>query len=148
MKNVNPVNILLVEDNEGDVVLIQAAFEESKLSNTIHIARDGEQGLDFVYQRNGFENTPRPDLILLDLNMPKINGRQVIEDLKSNEEYVQIPIIVLTSSEAEIDVEQSYDLGANCYVVKPLSFDKFSFVIHQIETFWSLIVQLPRKRNY
>ncbi len=145
MKHFDPLDILLIEDNEGDIVLIEAAFDASHMSNRLHVARDGQEGLDFIFNRNQKSNNPVPSIILLDLNMPRINGREVLKEIKSNKDFCHIPVIVFTSSEMRIDIDQSYMLGANCYVVKPLDFDQFSIVINQIEKYWTNTANLPTR---
>lgn len=135
--------ILLVEDNEGDVILTQEAFEDAKFRNNLNIARDGEQALDYLFKRNGFEDATTPDIILLDLNLPKLHGKDVLQEIKGDADLRRIPVIVLTSSEADKDVVESYNLNANCYVVKPINAVKFMEVIQKIESFWIDIVYLP-----
>lgn len=137
--------ILLVEDNEGDIELTREAFEEAKLRNHLHIAEDGDKALDFLFKRNGHEGVPTPDIILLDLNLPKTNGREVLEKIKSDDHLKAIPTIVLTSSQADRDVIESYELHANCYIVKPVDAIKFMEVVQQVENFWVDIVCLPPK---
>lgn len=139
--------ILLVEDNEGDVILTKEAFEDAKFRNNLNIARDGEHALDYLFKRNGFEDAVRPHIILLDLNLPKLHGKDVLQEIKSDPELKRIPVIVLTSSEADKDVLESYNLNANCYVVKPIDAVKFMDVIQQIESFWVDIVYLPGSTN-
>lgn len=136
--------ILLVEDNEGDVILTKEAFEDAKLRNNLHVARDGAQALDFLYKRDGFEGAKTPDIVLLDLNLPKVHGKDVLQEIKSDPDLKKIPVIILTSSEADRDVLDSYELNANCYVVKPVDAVKFMEVIQQVESFWVDIVCLPR----
>ena len=136
-------DILLVEDNEGDIELTKEAFDDAKFRNNLHIARDGDEALDSLFKRNGQENAHRPDLILLDLNLPGTDGREVLEQVKDNDSLRRIPTIVLTSSNAERDILDSYDLHANCYIVKPVNAAKFIEVIQQIEDFWIDIVCLP-----
>lgn len=143
MKKSDLAEILLVEDNEGDIVLTKDAFEEAKFRNTLTVARDGEQALDVLYKRNGQENAHTPDVILLDLNMPVMDGKEVLSIIKNDTELRRIPVIVLTSSEADQDVLASYDLHANCYIVKPVNALKFVDVIRKIENFWVDIVCLP-----
>lgn len=137
--------ILLVEDNEGDIELTREAFEDAKLRNNLHIAEDGDRALDFLFKRNGHESAPTPDIILLDLNLPKTNGREVLEKIKSDEQLKAIPTIVLTSSQADRDVVESYALHANCYIVKPVDAIKFMEVVQQVENFWVDVVCLPPK---
>ena len=136
-------DILLVEDNEGDIELTKEAFEDAKFRNNLHVARDGDEALDFLFKRNGQESAHRPDIILLDLNLPGTDGREVLEQVKEDESLKRIPTIVLTSSNAERDVLDSYNLHANCYIVKPVNAAKFIEVIQQVEDFWIDIVCLP-----
>lgn len=135
--------ILLVEDNEGDVLLTKEAFDAARFRNELHIARDGDEALDFLFQRGKFENAARPDIILLDLNLPKTDGKDVLAEIKKDEALKRIPTIILTSSESDSDVLESYDLNANCYVVKPVDAMKFMDVIQKVENFWIDIVYLP-----
>ncbi|MGS2717113.1 response regulator [Eionea flava] len=135
--------ILLVEDNEGDIELTKEAFDEAKFRNNLHVAEDGEEALDFLFKRNGNENVPTPDIILLDLNLPGTNGREVLETIKADSNLKRIPVIVLTSSQADKDVVESYDLHANCYIVKPVDAIKFMSVVQHVENFWIDIVCLP-----
>ena len=137
------VNILLVEDNEGDIFLTRKAFEKAKFSHEIHIAKDGEEALDFVFQRGSFAVKPRPDIIFLDMNMPKKDGKEVLREIKGDEKLRRIPVIVLTSSKAEQDVLKAYDLHANSYMVKPLDIGKFQETVQAVENFWFKAVVLP-----
>lgn len=139
--------ILLVEDNEGDVELTKEAFEEAKFRNTLHVVGDGDEALDFLYKRNGFETAPQPDIILLDLNLPSTDGREVLETIKADDSLKRIPVIVLTSSQADKDIVSSYNLHANCYIVKPVDAFKFMNVVQQVENFWVDIVCLPSKTS-
>ncbi|RKQ69396.1 response regulator receiver protein [Litorimonas taeanensis] len=147
IKNMSSANkladILLVEDNEGDIELTREAFEDARLRNTLHIAEDGGKALDFLFKRNGLEDSPTPDIILLDLNLPRVSGRDVLHAIKNDENLRRIPTIVLTSSESDRDVFESYDLQANCYIVKPVDAIKFMDVVQQVENFWVDIVCLP-----
>ncbi len=137
--------ILLIEDNEGDVELTREALEDAKFRNNLHIAKDGDIALDFLFKRNNFETAPTPDIILLDLNLPRTNGREVLEIMKSDDELRDIPVIVLTSSKADKDIIESYQLRANCYIVKPVDAVKFIDIVRQIEDFWIGLVCLPTK---
>ncbi len=137
------VEILLVEDNPGDVGLTEAALEESKIRNTLHVVNDGEAALSFLRREGDDSFAPRPDLILLDLNLPKKDGREVLSEIKSDPDLKRIPVVVLTASDAEQDILKSYDLQANCYISKPLDLDSFVKVISAIEEFWLAIVKLP-----
>lgn len=136
-------DILLVEDNIGDIELTKEAFREAKFRNNLHIAMDGDEALDFLFKQNPFEQAATPDIILLDLNLPGTDGREVLEKIKADKKLKRIPTIVLTSSNAERDIVGSYDLHANCYIVKPVSAAKFIDVVHQVEDFWIDIVCLP-----
>jgi two-component system response regulator len=139
-----PIDILLVEDDPGDELITREAFEHNKLSNRLHVAHDGEEGLDYLYQRGRFENVPRPDLILLDLNLPKYDGRQLLERVKSDPDLARIPIVVLTTSAAEEDILRSYELHANAYVTKPVDLDQFVSAVRQIDEFFLQVVRLPQ----
>jgi CheY-like chemotaxis protein len=139
----NPIVVLLVEDDPGDELMTREAFEENKVRNELHVARDGEDALDFVYQRNQHVNAPRPDLILLDLNLPKYDGREVLAQIKQDPELRSIPVVVLTTSQAEEDVLRSYRLHANAYVNKPVDFNRFIDVVRQIDNFFVSVVKLP-----
>ena len=144
MKPLLPIEILLVEDNLGDARLTAEAFRDCKLVNNLHHVRDGAEALAFVRGEDGFEAQSRPDLILLDLNLPKTTGHEVLAELKNDEDFKTIPIVILTSSEAEIDIVKSYEMYANCYITKPVDLDKFLHVVKQIEAFWFSIVKLPK----
>lgn len=141
----NLVEILLVEDNPGDVRLCQEAFKESKILNNLNIAKDGQEALDFVFKKNGFEDAVTPDLIILDLNLPKVNGTDVLKQIKENENKAQIPVVILTSSKAEEDIVKTYKLHANSYITKPLDFEQFIEIVKQLNQFWLEIVKLPTK---
>jgi chemotaxis family two-component system response regulator Rcp1 len=140
----NSINILLVEDNPGDVLLARIAFEKSRYEVNFHVATDGEEALDFLYKKGRFAGAGTPDLILLDLNLPAKSGAEVLADLKSDEELKVIPVIILTTSQAEWDIIQCYKLHANCFVNKPFGFDSFDKVVTCIEDFWFSIVRLPK----
>ncbi|MEU0991512.1 MULTISPECIES: response regulator [unclassified Streptomyces] len=141
-----PVEVLLVEDDAGDELMTREAFEDNKIGNTLHVVRDGLEALDFLYRRNGHTDAPRPDLILLDLNLPKYDGRQVLEKIKSDPDLSHIPVVVLTTSAAEEDILRSYRLHANAYVTKPVDLDQFMQAIRQIDDFFVTVVKLPRYR--
>jgi CheY-like chemotaxis protein len=145
MENLNVVDVLLVEDDPGDVVLIKEAFEFNKVHNALHVVSDGVEALDFLYRRNGHEGAPRPDLVLLDLNLPRKDGREVLEEVKADTDLRTIPIVVLTTSEAEEDILRSYDLHANAYVTKPVDFDRFIEVVRLIDDFFVTVVKLPNR---
>jgi len=138
-----PINILMVEDNDGDARLAEEALKESKLLNMLHRARDGIEAIDFVRRQNGFADAPRPDLILLDLNLPKKDGREVLAELKADDDLKTIPVVVLTTSKADEDILESYQLHANCYITKPVDLDKFLNIVRRLENFWLSIVKLP-----
>jgi CheY-like chemotaxis protein len=139
-----PVEVLLVEDDPGDELMTREAFEDNKIGNTLHVVRDGLEALDFLYRREPFTDVPRPDLILLDLNLPKYDGRQVLERIKSDADLCHIPVVVLTTSSAEEDILRSYKLHANAYVSKPVDLDQFITAIRHIDDFFLTVVKLPR----
>ena len=138
-----PVEILLVEDNPGDVRLTREALKEGKVYNNLHWARDGVEALEFLKRQGKHADAPRPDIILLDLNLPKKDGREVLAVIKNDVDLKQIPVVVLTTSEAEEDVLKSYELHANCYVTKPVDLEKFIHVVQSIDRFWLSVVTLP-----
>ena len=138
-----PIEILLVEDNLGDMRLTQEALKEGKVYNNLHWAKDGVEAIEFLNRRGKYESAPRPDIILLDLNLPRKDGREVLEEIKSDENLKQIPVVVLTTSKAEEDVARSYALHANCYVTKPVDLEKFIVVVQSIDRFWLTVVTLP-----
>jgi len=138
-----PVEILLVEDNPGDVRLTQEALKESKVTNNLSVAEDGVEALAFLKREGKYADAPRPDLLLLDLNLPKKDGRELLEEIKVEENLRRIPVVVLTTSKAEEDIIRMYDQHANCYITKPIDFDQFIAVIKSIEDFWLTIVKLP-----
>ena len=137
------IEILLVEDNPADVLIAREALREAKLLNTIHVAEDGVEALSFLHKTGPYAAAPRPDLILLDLNLPRKNGSEVLAEIKADNNLRTIPVIVLTTSSAEEDVLKSYDLHANCYVIKPVEFNNFVTAIQSIHQFWFSIVTLP-----
>ena len=138
-----PVEILLVEDSPTDALLAQEALDHAKVCNRLHLVTDGVEAIAFLRREGPYAKAPRPDLILLDLNLPKKDGRQVLSEIKNDEDLKSIPVVVLTTSSAEADVIQSYGLHANCYIVKPVDFDKFADVIRTLESFWFAVVTLP-----
>ena len=140
-----PIEILLVEDNPGDVRLTQEALKEGKILNNLHMARDGVEAVSFLRREGEYENAVRPDLILLDLNLPKKDGREVLMEIKKDEALRRIPVVVLTTSRAEEDIIRTYDCHANCYITKPVDFGQFINVIKSIENFWLSVVKLPHK---
>jgi two-component system, chemotaxis family, response regulator Rcp1 len=139
-----PVEVLLVEDNPGDIRLTQEAFKDGRILVNLSVATDGVQAVDMLNRRGQYTSSPRPDLILLDLNLPRKNGREVLVEIKADEELKRIPVIVMTTSKAEQDIHRAYNLNANCYITKPVEFDEFLKVVRSIEDFWLTIVTLPR----
>jgi chemotaxis family two-component system response regulator Rcp1 len=139
-----PVEILLVEDNPGDVRLTLEAFKEGKVVNTLSVAEDGVEALAFLRGEGEHAGAPRPDLIFLDLNLPKMDGREVLAQIKADEHLKRIPVVVLTTSKAEEDIIKTYDLHANCYITKPVDLEQFIRVVKLIEDFWLTIVKLPQ----
>ena len=137
------IEILLVEDNPGDVELVREALGEGKINNQLHVAADGVQALQYLKGEGPHSGAACPDLVLLDLNLPKKNGREVLQEIKSDPELKFIPVVVLTSSKAEEDILKSYNLHANCYVTKPVDLDQFLRVVRSIEDFWLSVVKLP-----
>jgi CheY-like chemotaxis protein len=137
------IEILLVEDNPGDARLAKEALKESKLRNTLHHVEDGVEAIEFLNKRGKYTNKPTPDLIILDLNLPKKDGREVLLEIKDDYNLKRIPVVILTISKAEEDILRTYNLHANCYVTKPLDLDQFMRVVQSIEDFWLTIVKLP-----
>ena len=137
------IEILLVEDNPGDVRLTQEALREGKIRNSLHVVEDGEAAMAFVRREGEYADMPRPDLILLDLNLPRMDGREVLAQIKADADLKRIPVVVLTTSRAEEDVLRVYNLNANCYITKPVDFDQFIKVVSAVEDFWLTIVRLP-----
>ena len=142
-KNLQPVEILLVEDSPTDVLLAKEALEFSKIVNNLHVVVDGVQAMAFLRREEKYKNAPRPGLILLDLNLPRKDGREVLEEIKNDDKLKRIPVVVLTTSKSEVDVLKAYGLHANCYIVKPVDFEKFAEVVKTIENFWFSVVTLP-----
>ncbi|HUT32973.1 MAG TPA: response regulator [Planctomycetota bacterium] len=138
-----PVEILLVEDNPGDVRLTREAFRTAKVSNRLHVASDGEEAMAFLRRQGRFAAAPRPDLILLDLNLPRKDGKEVLAEIKADPALRSIPVVVLTVSAEEEDVLRAYHLNANCYIAKPVEFAQFLRVVRSIESFWLTVVKLP-----
>ena len=138
------IDVLLVEDDEGDVLMTREAFEHHKLRNQLHVVPDGVEAISFLRREGKHEGAPRPGLILLDLNLPRKDGREVLEEIKSDETLRSIPVVVLTTSQAEEDILRSYNLHANAYVAKPVDFERFIDVIRQIDDFFVTVVKLPR----
>ncbi|WP_326701279.1 response regulator [Streptomyces sp. NBC_01754] len=142
---VQPIEVLLVEDDPGDELITREAFEDNKIRNTLHVVRDGQEALDFLYRQGAHTEAPRPDLVLLDLNLPKYDGRQVLERIKTDPELALIPVVVLTTSSAEEDILRSYKLHANAYVTKPVDLEQFIGAVRQIDDFFVTVVRLPRR---
>jgi chemotaxis family two-component system response regulator Rcp1 len=140
---VKPIEILLVEDNPGDVGLAREALEDCKLHNRLHVVDDGEKAMAFLRRQDPYTEVPRPDLILLDLNLPRKDGREVLAEIKTDEDLKRIPVVILTTSRAEEDILKSYNLHANCYITKPMNLDQFLHVVKSIQEFWLSIVVLP-----
>ena len=140
------MQILLVEDNAADVRLTQEALRDAKVLNQLHVARDGVEALDFLHGRTPFEGCPRPDLVILDLNLPRKSGREVLAEMKGDPALRSIPVAVLTTSSQEADIVESYDLGANCYITKPVDLEQFLHVVQTVEEFWLGVVKLPPRR--
>lgn len=145
-EDVRPVEILLVEDNPGDVRLTREALAENKVLNNLHVASDGVEALRFLHREKPYSSAPVPDLILLDINLPKKDGREILSEIKADRELRKIPVVVLTSSEAESDIVRSYNLHANCYITKPMDMTGFLNVVKNIRDFWFSIVELPSNR--
>jgi CheY-like chemotaxis protein len=141
----DPIEILLAEDNPGDVRLTEKALDHGSIINNLHVVEDGVEAIAFLRQEGEYADEPRPDLVLLDLNMPKKDGREVLEDMESDPSLRLIPVVVLTSSEAEEDVVRSYELNANAYLTKPVDFDGFVDIVSRIEDFWFSVVKMPPK---
>ncbi len=141
----SPIEILLVEDNPGDVRLTQEVLKEGKVHNTLSIVENGVEAISFLKKENEYKDAPTPDLILLDLNLPKKDGREVLLDIKKDKDLKKIPVVVLTTSQAEEDILNVYDLNANCYVSKPVDLGQFIDVVKSIEDFWLSIVKLPTR---
>jgi CheY-like chemotaxis protein len=140
---VRPIEVLLVEDDEGDVLMTREALAEGKVLNRLNVVNDGVEAVEYLRRTGAYSDAPRPDLVLLDLNLPKKDGRQVLEEVKADENLRRIPVIVLTTSAADEDIMRSYNLHANAYVTKPVDFDRFVDVIRQIDDFFISVVRLP-----
>jgi len=143
MTSVAPVQILLVEDNPGDARLAQEALKDGKVFHTLHVVEDGIEAIAFLRRQGRYADSPRPDLILLDLNLPKKDGREVLAEVKADGSLKRIPVVILTTSEAEQDILTTYDLHANCYITKPVDLEQFINVVKYVEDFWLTIVKLP-----
>ena len=142
-QSLNVIEVLLVEDDPGDVVLIREAFEHNKVYNALHVVSDGVEALEFLRREGEHAGARRPDLVLLDLNLPRKDGRQVLAEVKQDADLRTIPVVILTTSEAEEDIARSYDLHANAYVTKPVDFERFIEVVRQIDNFFVTVVTLP-----
>jgi CheY-like chemotaxis protein len=142
--DLTPIDVLLVEDDEGDVLMTREAFDFYKIRNTLHVVSDGEQALQFLHRAGPYEDAPRPGLILLDVNLPRVSGFEVLTELKKDPALLDVPVVMLTTSQAEEDILRSYKLHANAYVSKPVDFDGFTAAIRQIDDFFLTLVQLPR----
>jgi len=138
-----PIEILLVEDNPGDARLTLEAFKEGKVLNNLTVMKDGVEALEYLHRQGSYANSPQPDLILLDLNLRRKDGREVLEVIKADERLKKIPVVVLTTSAAEEDIARAYSRHANCYITKPVDLDQFLRVVHSIESFWLSLVKLP-----
>jgi len=138
-----PIEILLVEDNPGDVRLTREALKDGKVTNNLSVVRDGEQAMAFLRRESDYAEAPRPDLILLDLNLPRKDGREVLSEIKADQDLRRIPVVILTTSNHEHDILEAYDLNANCYITKPVDLDQFIGVVRSISSFWLTIVKLP-----
>ncbi|MBW4614546.1 MAG: response regulator [Desmonostoc vinosum HA7617-LM4] len=138
-----PIEVLLVEDNPGDAHLTRIALEDSKISIHLSLVEDGVEAMAFLRKQERYTQAPHPDLVLLDLNLPRKDGREVLAEIKSDESLKRIPVVVLTTSQAEEDILKAYNLAANCYITKPVDFDQFVKIVKSIETFWFAIVKLP-----
>jgi len=144
-EHVEVIDVLLVEDDPGDVLLIREAFEDNKVHNRLHVVSDGVEAIEFLRKQGENEKAPTPDLVLLDLNLPRMDGREVLAEIKADEDLRQIPVVVLTTSKAEEDVLRSYKLHANAYVTKPVDFERFIEVVRQIDEFFVTVVKLPSR---
>jgi two-component system, chemotaxis family, response regulator Rcp1 len=142
-ENLKPIEILLVEDNPGDIRLTLEAFKEGKCNNRIQVARDGEEAMQYLRKQGRHAESPRPDLILLDLNLPKRDGRSILQEIKTDPDLMRIPVVILTTSKAEEDILKTYNLHANCYITKPVEIEEFIVITRSIENFWLSIVSLP-----
>jgi len=149
LKNkLRPVEILLIEDNPGDVRLTKEALKEGKIINNLHVAEDGIEALAYLKKQGKFKNEPIPDLILLDLNLPRKDGRELLAEIKEDQSFKHIPVVVLTTSKAEEDIIKSYESHANCYITKPVDMNQFIKIVKSIEYFWFSIVKLPPNKNF
>ncbi|HEY9618310.1 MAG TPA: response regulator [Microcoleaceae cyanobacterium] len=147
MPHVRLLNILLVEDSRSDAVLIQETLSESKFLNQLYLVRDGVEASDFLYRKGKYLESPRPDIILLDLNLPKKSGRELLAEIKADANLMSIPVVILTTSSDEADILKSYQLHVNCYLVKPIELEQFVNVVKSIEHFWLALVELPPEQS-
>ncbi len=145
MAPLQPIEVLLVEDDPGDELMTREAFQDNKIGNRLHVTRDGEEALDFLYRRGAYADAPKVDLVLLDLNLPKYDGRQVLERIRSDPDLTHLPVVVLTTSSSEEDILRSYKLHANAYVTKPVDVNQFIAAVRQIDDFFLSVVRLPRQ---
>lgn len=141
------IKILLVEDSAADVRLTKEVFKEGKVKNKLFVVNNGAEAIEYLFNQGKYKNAPRPDLILLDLNLPKKNGKEVLQEIKGNPETASIPVVILTTSKDEQDVQETYDLYANCYITKPFDLDQFIAVAKTIENFWFSLVKLPGNKD-
>lgn len=141
------MQILLVEDNPGDIRLTQEALKEGNIPNVLHVVKDGVEAMEFLRKKGKYSESPIPDIILLDLNLPRKDGREVLADIKTDDDLKMIPVIVLTTSDTDQDIIKSYKLHANCFITKPVDLELFIFIIRQIETFWFRVIKLPPKNH-
>ena len=148
MKTMNHIDILLVEDSPADVLITREAFAEFKIVNTLHVVEDGVEAMAFLNQDGKYASVPRPDLILLDLNLPRKNGREVLAEVKGDPRLKNIPVVILTTSHSERDVLEAYDQHANCYIVKPVGFENFVEAVKTIHQFWFSVVTLPPEETH
>jgi two-component system, chemotaxis family, response regulator Rcp1 len=142
-----PIQLLLVEDSEPDVRLTMEALKEAKVKNRLWVVEDGVEAIDFLRRQGRFADAPRPDIILLDLNLPRMDGREVLRQIKNDDSLRRIPVVILTTSRSEEDVLRAYDLHANCYITKPVDFTRFMEVVRSVEDFWLTVVKLPDDRS-
>lgn len=146
INEVTPAQVLLVEDNEDDVELTLEALKDSKVRMEVHVVDDGVSALKFLRQQDQYKDKPRPDLVLLDLNLPMMDGREVLKEIRDDDDLTDLPVVVLTTSQSEEDILKMYKLHANCYIPKPVDFLKFTEIVKQIEGFWLQLVKLPHRR--
>jgi len=141
--NVVPIDILLVEDSPSDVLLTREALRDARIANDLSVARDGEEAMDYLRQEGAHADKPRPDIVILDLNLPRKDGREVLREIKSDESLRRIPVVVLTTSSSDSDIGDCYDSHANCFLTKPIDFEEFIDVVRSMEHFWISVVRLP-----